>query len=799
MTESTQLQTTENNNTGVAKMEPPPPISTSPSPSSHNNNNNDQQQHQQNHHSQNPFHNQQQQQHYALKWNDFQTSMLSSFRHLRDEEDFVDVTLACDQRSFTAHKVVLSACSPYFRKLLKANPCEHPIVILRDIRCEDVENLLSFMYNGEVNVSHEQLSDFLKTAHLLQVRGLADVNGSSSKLSSITSTKLSLGSSNINNVNNSNNNNNSNSATPSAVVAALTSSSSSTPAVQELKASPSPSTHHWDLSDDNRTSHLTPPPQKRIKSADLFRAQHGISPERLLIEREFPVNSSGGVGIGSSNSNSGQHPLTRERNRDRDHSRETSRDRDRDRDRSLELRDSLLSQALESGQQMGTNQKHPDLASLHAQSAGEESNSSDTEPSDRGDGQMDGTMDSLNGSLDNQRSHSFPSAFLGLQGIPGLLPGPSGIHGGNDFVSRRSLEMRVRATDPRPCPKCGKIYRSAHTLRTHLEDKHTVCPGYRCVLCGTVAKSRNSLHSHMSRQHRGISTKDLPVLPMPSAFDPELASRLLAKAGVKISAAELRARASPTSGAQRGGSKLDLRSAGDDEDDDPEDLTTGSGYGNNNNDMNRYHESLLSNFGHTNTTITRIRNESMNQKNSNDGKDMMMGTPLTPTSTAAGQSLLDTYLQFITENTFGMGMTQEHAAAALHAAKMAQFNALGHGLDKLPSGILPPHFDLSKLAQNSEVSRLVQNNLHNNSGGCNSLGGNNDLIIEPAMRHHSPSSSGNHLSIPTSNGPMGTDIRRDSSEPMDLGLENNQSGSNNDGGNSDADDNYSEDEGVHNT
>ena len=44
-------------------------------------------------------------QQYALKWNDFQSSILSSFRHLRDEEDFVDVTLACDQRSFTAHKV----------------------------------------------------------------------------------------------------------------------------------------------------------------------------------------------------------------------------------------------------------------------------------------------------------------------------------------------------------------------------------------------------------------------------------------------------------------------------------------------------------------------------------------------------------------------------------------------------------------------------------------------------------------------------------------------------------------------
>lgn len=72
---------------------------------------------------------------------------------------------------------------------------------------------------------------------------------------------------------------------------------------------------------------------------------------------------------------------------------------------------------------MNSLQKH-DLG----QSAGEDSNSSDTEPSDRGDGHHDGTLDGM----DNQRSHSFPNAFLGLQGIPGLLPGPSGL-GGSDF------------------------------------------------------------------------------------------------------------------------------------------------------------------------------------------------------------------------------------------------------------------------------------------------------------------------------------------------------------------------------
>lgn len=114
-------------------------------------------------------------QQYSLRWNDFHASILSSFRHLRDEEDFVDVTLACDGCSFTAHKVVLSACSPYFRRLLKANPCQHPIVILRDVKEKDMESLLRFMYNGEVHIGQEQLSDFLKTAQMLQVRGLADV------------------------------------------------------------------------------------------------------------------------------------------------------------------------------------------------------------------------------------------------------------------------------------------------------------------------------------------------------------------------------------------------------------------------------------------------------------------------------------------------------------------------------------------------------------------------------------------------------------------------------------------------
>ena len=58
---------------------------------------------------------------FVLKWNDYHTSILNSFKVLRDQEDFIDVTIACGTKSFMAHKVVLSACSPYFHSMLKVS------------------------------------------------------------------------------------------------------------------------------------------------------------------------------------------------------------------------------------------------------------------------------------------------------------------------------------------------------------------------------------------------------------------------------------------------------------------------------------------------------------------------------------------------------------------------------------------------------------------------------------------------------------------------------------------------------
>merc|ERR1712058_89864 len=114
------------------------------------------------------------QQQFCLRWNDFQTNMVASFKHLRDEKSFTDVTIACDGQSCKAHKMILSACSPYFKALLEENPAKHPIIILKDVPFAHLTAILEFMYAGEVNVAQDQLPQFLKTAERLKVKGLAE-------------------------------------------------------------------------------------------------------------------------------------------------------------------------------------------------------------------------------------------------------------------------------------------------------------------------------------------------------------------------------------------------------------------------------------------------------------------------------------------------------------------------------------------------------------------------------------------------------------------------------------------------
>lgn len=114
-------------------------------------------------------------QQFCLRWNNYQSNLTNVFDQLLQNESFVDVTLACDGNSIKAHKMVLSACSPYFQSLFFDNPCQHPIVIMRDVKWPELTAVVEFMYKGEINVRQEQIAPLLRVAEMLKIRGLADV------------------------------------------------------------------------------------------------------------------------------------------------------------------------------------------------------------------------------------------------------------------------------------------------------------------------------------------------------------------------------------------------------------------------------------------------------------------------------------------------------------------------------------------------------------------------------------------------------------------------------------------------
>ncbi|XP_020295981.1 longitudinals lacking protein, isoforms H/M/V-like isoform X2 [Pseudomyrmex gracilis] len=116
-------------------------------------------------------------QQFSLRWNNYLKHITCAFDTLRTDEDLVDVTLSCEGKKIRAHKMLLSACSTYFRDLFKENPCQHPIIIFRNVKFDDLAALVDFMYQGEVNVVQEQLGSFLSTAGLLAVQGLTDGTG----------------------------------------------------------------------------------------------------------------------------------------------------------------------------------------------------------------------------------------------------------------------------------------------------------------------------------------------------------------------------------------------------------------------------------------------------------------------------------------------------------------------------------------------------------------------------------------------------------------------------------------------
>lgn len=109
-----------------------------------------------------------------------EASLYATFEDMYLNERLVDVTLFCNDGQIQAHKLVLAACSPYFSNLFEklSNPFHHPVIVLKDMRIDDLKLILEFIYRGQLSITQERMTSLLKSADNLQISGLSTSNAS---------------------------------------------------------------------------------------------------------------------------------------------------------------------------------------------------------------------------------------------------------------------------------------------------------------------------------------------------------------------------------------------------------------------------------------------------------------------------------------------------------------------------------------------------------------------------------------------------------------------------------------------
>ncbi|KAK3913353.1 Broad-complex core protein isoform 6 [Frankliniella fusca] len=491
-------------------------------------------------------------QHFCLRWNNYQSSITSAFENLRDDEDFVDVTIACDGKSLKAHRVVLSACSPYFRELLKSTPCKHPVIVLQDVAFADLDALVEFIYHGEVNVHQRNLTSFLKTAEVLRVSGLTQQSDcrEDSPLSQLASSNgRALGGDQLFNLSPAGR------SPPTATSPVPTSPHSSTPTNGST-----PTTTPSSVPNSATVNQLL---RRAVAVAEASkRLQRNSIPTPPLGSDQNDVDHPVAKRPRSINNNSENGPITNS-HLDREWDRERERDRERDRD--WEREDRLCETDINANPADLTNHqltptdfsaknnyrkgevkredrdRERDRDSEQSRSPSARMDKVKAEPTDMLAGTTENSSDSVEAyherlhrgppstsstgeheDLDSSaQSHHNPpflspvesKLFAAATGsfnfsmaalaADTALAGLQNLQTNTDGLAGTSTPGTGGMKKVFTCQRCGKVLCSKASLKRHIADKHAQRQEeYRCVVCERVYCSRNSLMTHIYTYHK---------------------------------------------------------------------------------------------------------------------------------------------------------------------------------------------------------------------------------------------------------------------------------------------------------
>ncbi|XP_064106483.1 longitudinals lacking protein, isoforms H/M/V-like isoform X13 [Macrobrachium nipponense] len=413
-------------------------------------------------------------QHYSLRWNDYTVKIVTAFQSLRDEEDFVDVTVACDGHSYSAHKMVLSACSPYFRALLRANPCQHPIVILKDVGHVELERLLEFMYNGEVSIAQDQLAAFLRTAENLKIRGLA---GSSDDMDQLGLQRPDV----------------SYSYSSCSIGGAGGTSGRSSPSAGYA---PSQGSKDEEVGGDGSGGYharAESPPSKRRKRLSAPAAGHAdlnteTHSSECVVEATVEIESGGSL--------SGTLPGEDDVRQDR---RELKSEPGDVMAEVYSETSELTDPTSHSGEGLDPRQSvlYPLALPGPSGAAGNPDSVGPHESGGRDDPECGEAAAMGLAAAPNQDHHTSP-----IGPFPGGFPWPPPTHG-QQQQQQQQQQAGVGATPPdNQCMFCFKSFSNRGSMTRHLRDQH-LQPGatVTCDICGKVCKNRNCLITHRSVAH----------------------------------------------------------------------------------------------------------------------------------------------------------------------------------------------------------------------------------------------------------------------------------------------------------
>ena len=106
---------------------------------------------------------------------DFELFKEASLRETFNNKSFTDVTLVCnDDNPIDAHRIILSAQSLFFNRILKVNDKRDMLIYLPNIASEQMNLILTFIYLGQAEVSENELEKFLSFGKVFEIKGLSE-------------------------------------------------------------------------------------------------------------------------------------------------------------------------------------------------------------------------------------------------------------------------------------------------------------------------------------------------------------------------------------------------------------------------------------------------------------------------------------------------------------------------------------------------------------------------------------------------------------------------------------------------